>query len=155
MGSLYAGNAVHATTGAGRWIVIVCIYAFAVIFSMSWAVGIKTYAAEIQPQRTRASATSIAYGGNWISNFLVALITPTLLARTSYGAYFLFGGCSLLTAAVCFVFMPETRGLSLGEIDQAFKHRSGRTSALREFAKALRRRIRVREGVPAPVEMDG
>ncbi|KAI0121882.1 general substrate transporter [Daldinia grandis] len=154
MGSLYAGDTVHASTGAGRWVVVVCIYLFAVIYALSWAVGIKIYAAEIQPQRTRASATSIAHGGNWLSNFLVALVTPTLLARTSYGAYFLFGGCALLTAAVCFIFMPETRGLSLGEIDQAFARQGTRVSALRGFAKGLRKRVRVREGVPAPVEMD-
>ncbi|KAI1645219.1 general substrate transporter [Daldinia loculata] len=154
MGSLYAGDAVHASTGAGRWVVIVCIYLFAVIYALSWAVGIKIYAAEIQPQRTRASATSIAHGSNWLSNFLVALVTPTLLARTIYGAYFLFGACALLTAAVCFVFMPETRGLSLSEIDQAFARQGTRVSALRGFAKGLRKRVHVRERVPAPVEMD-
>ncbi|OTA53908.1 general substrate transporter [Hypoxylon sp. EC38] len=140
MGSLYAGDAVHAGAGAGRWVVIVCIYAFAVIYCVSWAVGIKCYAAEIQPQRTRASATSIAHGSNWLSNFLVALVTPSLLASTSYGAYFLFGGCTLLTAAVCFVFMPETRGLNLDEINAAFAHRSGvaRVTGIRGFAGGFR-----------------
>ncbi|KAI0381419.1 general substrate transporter [Hypomontagnella monticulosa] len=143
MGSLYAGDAVHAGSGAGRWVVIASIYVFAVIYCVTWAVGVKVYAAEIQPQRTRASATSIAHGSNWLSNFLVALVTPTLLAKTSYGAYFLFGGCALLTAAVCAVFMPETRGLSLGEIDQAFVRGSKAgtaVSGLREFARAARRR---------------
>lgn len=120
IGSLYAGNAVHAATGAGRWVVIVSIYIFAAIFSVTWAVGIKIYSAEIQPQRTRATATSMAHGSNWLSNFLVALVTPTLLAKSSFGAYFLFGGCLFLTALVCMVFMPETRGRSLDEIEQAF-----------------------------------
>lgn len=140
MGSLYASDAVHAGEGAGRWAVMVCIYAFAVLYCVSWAVGIKCYAAEIQPQRTRASATSIAHGSNWLSNFLVALVTPSLLARSSYGAYFLFGGCTLLTAAVCFVFMPETRGLNLDEINAAFARRSGvvKVTGIREFAGSLR-----------------
>ncbi|KAI2635696.1 general substrate transporter [Hypomontagnella submonticulosa] len=153
MGALYAGDAVHAGSGAGRWVVLASIYVFAVIYCVSWAVGIKVYAAEIQPQRTRASATSIAHGSNWLANFLVALVTPTLLAETSYGAYFLFGGCALLTAAVCAVFMPETRGLSLGEIDQAFVRATGAGSAvsgMREFARAARRRVHW--GRPAAVE---
>lgn len=124
MGGLYAGGAVHTGTGAGRWVVIVCIYLFAVIYCISWAVSIKVYAAEIQPQRTRASATNIAHGSNWISNFLVALFTPALLANSSYGAYFLFGGCTLVTALVCMVFMPETLGKNLDDIDLAFKARS-------------------------------
>jgi hypothetical protein len=124
MGALYAGKAVHGSTGAGRWVVIVSIYIFAVIYSLSWGVGIKIYAAEIQPQRTRASATSLAHGSNWTANFLVALTTPILLSKSSFGAYFLFGGCTLATALICAIFMPETKGRSLDEIEEAFKSKS-------------------------------
>lgn len=140
IGGLYAGNAVHGTFGAGRWVVIVSIYIFAVIYCTSWAVGIKIYAAEIQPQRTRASATSLAHGSNWVANFLVALTTPILLARSSFAAYFLFGGCALLTAIVCAAFMPETKGKSLDEIDEVFRFRSpGSRSLGRAIRKAFGR----------------
>lgn len=121
IGGLYAGGAVHGTYGAGRWIVIVCIYVFAIIFSLTWAVAVKVYAAEIQPQRTRASATTLAHSSNWVFNFLVALTTPILLAKSSFGAYFLFGGCCLLTSFVGAIFMQETKGRSLGEIEEAFQ----------------------------------
>ncbi|KAK3945110.1 general substrate transporter [Diplogelasinospora grovesii] len=141
MGGLYAGGAVHAGEGAGRWVVIVCIYLFAVIYCISWAVSMKLYAAEIQPQRTRASATNIAHGSNWITNFLVALFTPSLLANSSYGAYFLFGGCTLFTALVCCVFMPETRGKSLDDIDLAFHGRSP-VDGLKRLGRALKRGLR-------------
>ncbi|RAK72707.1 uncharacterized protein BO72DRAFT_480797 [Aspergillus fijiensis CBS 313.89] len=120
IGALYAADAVHESTGAGRWVVIVAIYLFAAIYSVSWAVSCKIYAAEIQPQRTRASATCLAHGANWISNFFVALITPVLLAKSSCAAYFLFGGCTLVTAAVCWVWMPETKGKSLEEVERSF-----------------------------------
>lgn len=136
IGGLYAGNAVHGTFGAGRWVVIVSIYMFAVIFSISWAVGIRIYAAEIQPQRTRASATSLAHGSNWAANFLVALATPILLARSSFAAYFLFGGCTLLTAIVCAAFMPETKGKSLDEIEDVFRFRS---SGFRNLGRLIRK----------------
>ncbi|KIN04320.1 hypothetical protein OIDMADRAFT_26935 [Oidiodendron maius Zn] len=121
IGGLYAANAVHKSSGIGRWVVIISIYIFALIFCMSWAVGFKVYAAEIQPQRTRASATSLAHGSNWIANFMVALTTPILLSRSSFGAYFLFGGCSIITVIVCSLFMPETKGKSLDEIEEAFR----------------------------------
>ncbi len=124
IGGLYAGNAVQSHSGPGRWIVIVSIYIFVAIFCISWAVGIRIYAAECQPQRTRASATNLAHGSNWLTNFLVALTTPILLAKSSYGAYFLFGGCTLFTAMVCFVFMPETKGKSLDEIERAFRRKT-------------------------------
>ena len=136
MGGLYAGNAVHDTFGGGRCVVIVSIYVFAVIYCTSWAVGIKIYVAEIQPQRTRASATSLAHGSNWVANFLVALATPILLARSSFAAYFLFGGCALLTAIVCAAFMPETKGKSLDEIEDMFRFRS---SGSRSLERAIRK----------------
>ncbi|RYP62437.1 hypothetical protein DL769_007309 [Monosporascus sp. CRB-8-3] len=135
MGGLYAGGA--GNEGAGRWVIIVCIYLFAVLYCISWAVSIKLYAAEIQPQRTRASATSIAHGSNWITNFLVALFTPSLLAHSSYGAYFLFGACTLFTALVCCVFMPETRGKSLDDIDLAF-HGKSPVEALKRLVRTLK-----------------
>ncbi|GIC94252.1 putative MFS sugar transporter [Aspergillus udagawae] len=134
IGALYAADAVHPASGPGRWLVIVAIYLFAVIFSLTWAIGIKVYATEIQPQRTRASATSLAHGSNWVTNFLVALTTPILLSKSSFGAYFLFGGCTLLTALVCAIFMPETKGKSLDEIEEAFKSKSLGS----HFAKAIR-----------------
>jgi MFS family permease len=130
MGSLYAADMVHETYGAGRWVIIVSIYLFAVVFCISWAVGIKIFVTESQPQRTRASATGVAHGSNWVTNFLVALTTPILLDRSTYGAYFLFGGCTLLTAVVCMIWMPETKGKSQEEIDRAF---SRKTPSLRRL----------------------
>ncbi|KAH7136191.1 general substrate transporter [Dendryphion nanum] len=141
MGILYASNAVHESHGAGRWVVIVCIYLFAAIFSISWAVGLKIYVAESQPQRTRASATSLAHGSNWITNFIVALTTPILLERSTFGLYFLFGGCTLMTVGVCAVWMPETMGKSLGEIEGAFKGEDREKSGLKERLQGLKKRL--------------
>ncbi|KAJ4164404.1 hypothetical protein LMH87_006080 [Akanthomyces muscarius] len=120
LGGLYAGNVVSPTSAA-RWIVVVTIYVFTVIYCISWGIVLKIYAAEIQPQRTRATATSIAHGANWLTNFLVALITPILLSKTSCGAYFLFAGCTSVTAVVCWFGMPETRRRTLTEIQQDFR----------------------------------
>ena len=120
IGSLYASGAVHTDYGAARWVVVVLIYVFALTFSATWALHMRVYASEVQPLRTRAPATSLALTSNWCVNFLVALTTPIILAHTSYGLYFLFGGSTLLTVVVCAVKMPETRGRSLEEIDEAF-----------------------------------
>ena len=43
-----------------------------------------------------------------------------LLSRSSYGAYFLFGGLSLLTTLVLASYMPETRGERLETIQEIF-----------------------------------
>jgi sugar porter (SP) family MFS transporter len=67
MGSLYAAGAVHGDHGVGRWVVIVCIYLFALVFSCTWAVGIRTFLIESQPRKTRSSAASLGQGSNWVS----------------------------------------------------------------------------------------
>ncbi|KAI9044082.1 putative MFS sugar transporter [Aspergillus affinis] len=121
MGGLYAGNAVHPDSGAGRWVVIVCIYLFAALYSATWGITVKVYAAEIQPQRTRASATTLAHSSNWVCNFTVALITPILLSKSSFGAYILFGGCCVITVVISWPVMHETKGRNFGEIERAFK----------------------------------
>lgn len=62
IGGLYAGHAVFPTRGAGRWVVIVCLYLYCIVQATTWGISIKVWAPEIQPQHTRAQAISLAYG---------------------------------------------------------------------------------------------
>jgi uncharacterized membrane protein len=64
MGSIYAsGNG----SGPARWVVIIMIYLFAIVFSATWAVGFRVYVFEIQPPKTRAGAASLSLSANWVS----------------------------------------------------------------------------------------
>ncbi|KAF7159479.1 hypothetical protein CNMCM5623_004817 [Aspergillus felis] len=136
MGGLYAGDAVHKNRGAGRWIVIICIYLFAALYSLTCGITVKVYAAEIQPQQTHASATTLAHSSNWVFNFTVALTTPVLLAKSSFGAYFLFGGCCVITIIVSMLFVHETRGRTFMQLEEAFKRRTLTGSSPRNWRKA-------------------
>lgn len=120
IGSLYASGSVQGSQGTGRWAVIVTIYLFTISYSVTWSVGFKLYASEIQPPQTRAAASSLAQSANWICNFIVALFTPIFIAHSSYGLYFLFGSAILITGFVCLVYMPESRGKSLQTIHEGF-----------------------------------
>ncbi|KAK5113467.1 hypothetical protein LTR85_010895 [Meristemomyces frigidus] len=119
VGIMYAAKAVHRT-GTGRWIVIISIFAFALIYAATWAMVGKIYASEIQPGHTRAASNSLAQGLGFFTNGLVALITPIFLANSAYGAYFLFGGLSFSTLVVLTLYMPETRGEPLESIQDVF-----------------------------------
>jgi hypothetical protein len=138
MGGLYAGDAVHQHTGAGRWIVIISIYLFAALYSATCGITVKVYSAEIQPQRTRASSTTLAHSSNWVCNFTVALITPVLLAKSNFGVYILFGGCCVITVIVGILVMHETQGRSFMQMEEAFKGASGKGNRLwkRDVCKA-------------------
>ena len=151
VGSLYAANAVHSY-GIARWVVVVSVFVFAIGYVSTWAVVGKIYASEIQPAKTRATTNSMATGGSFvgpspiclhetifivtsrglihqqIANWLVAFATPIFLARSAYGAYFLFGGIALMTLVVLATCMRETRGQSLEDIQDTFRQRSARPS---------------------------
>ncbi|MCJ1365610.1 hypothetical protein MMC16_004735 [Acarospora aff. strigata] len=118
------------------------------VLSASWAIAVKLFASEIQPAATRATATSLAQSANCMTNFFVAFITPVLLSRSSSGIYFLFGGTSILTVAVCAVCMPETRGRDLEAIGETFGlHRAmdmPMARRLRSLGSQLRRMVGVR-----------
>ncbi|KAI8179033.1 hypothetical protein K4K48_000445 [Colletotrichum sp. SAR 10_66] len=56
----------------------------------------------------------------YLCNWIVAMITPILLDKSAFGAYFLFAGLAFGTTAVLAAYMPETRGRSLESIQEAF-----------------------------------
>lgn len=114
IGLLYASRAADAA--GARYTIIGMIYLFVASFSATWAIVIRTVSSEIQPVRTRAGATALAQASNWAMNWLVAFCTPLFLARSSSGPYFLFGGCSLLTALVSWAMQPESKGVPLGQV---------------------------------------
>ncbi|THW39446.1 general substrate transporter [Aureobasidium pullulans] len=142
IGALYASGVVHGDHGPARWLVIVLIYIFALTYCTTWAVGIKIYASEIQPPKTRAPATSLAQSSNWVVNFVVAFTTPVFLEQSSSGIYFMFGAASLLTVVVCAGGMPETKGKTLEEIDGAFERgESGQQTSVRSRVVKVVRRL--------------
>lgn len=147
IGALYAAGAVHPAAGPARWLVVALIYAFALTYCATWAVGIRVYAAEIQPVRTRAPATSLAQSANWLANWLVAFTTPIFLARSASGVYFLFGACSALAVLVCALAMPETKGRTLEEIDAVFeRRRADKVLNVTGLTRLVARRRRGRRG---------
>lgn len=68
MGTMYAANLVHANYGAGRWVVIISIYLFAIVFNGTWALAFRTFLVESLPRQTRSSASSLGQCSNWVSS---------------------------------------------------------------------------------------
>jgi len=111
-------------------VVIALIYLFVAAFAMTWAVVLRVFCTEIQPSRTRATASSLALSANWFVNLGVALSTPVFLARSPSGPYFMFGGCLVITSVVCLIWMPETLGKSLQEVDEVWENSVRRSKAI-------------------------
>ena len=90
--------------------------ALAGIAPIPWTVN-----AEIYPLWARAVCTSLATATNWSCNLLIAM---TFLFLTSWltraGAFLLYCGLALLGWVIFFLFLPETSGRSLEEMEQLF-----------------------------------
>ncbi|CCF47413.1 hypothetical protein CH063_15817 [Colletotrichum higginsianum] len=94
---------------------------------------------ESLPRKTRSSASSLAQSANWFANYVVALITPVLLSKSTFGAYFLFAGCSLVCTVVVAATMVETRGHSLEAIEKRYSEKKAKATG-RWKMKGLRPR---------------
>ncbi|EHK49320.1 uncharacterized protein TrAtP1_000045 [Trichoderma atroviride] len=148
IGSLYAANAVHPS-GVARWVVIVSVYIFSLTYCATWGIVGKIYASEIQPGHTRAAANSVAQALSFFTNWIVAILTPILLKRSAYSAYFLFGGLALVTVTVLVLYMPETRGRSLENIQEAFH----RPTVISDVTSWIRRRGQAIVESPEPIQL--
>jgi hypothetical protein len=52
--------------------------------------------------------------------FIVGQVTPDMLTHLTYGTYIFFGLLTFMGAAFIWIFFPETKGLSLEEMDTLF-----------------------------------
>ncbi|XP_071083987.1 proton myo-inositol cotransporter-like [Haliotis cracherodii] len=77
--------------------------------------------AEVFPLWARGTCSSIATSTLWTSQIVVSVTFLSLAeAITAYGAFWLYAGVALLSAIYIFIFMPETRGVRLEDVDQLF-----------------------------------
>lgn len=121
---------------AAGWVGIAFIYIYDVNFSYSFAPIGWVLPAEIFNLGIRAKAMSITTATTWMCNFVIGLVTPDMLEAITWGTYIFFAAFSLLAAGFTYFCVPETRGLTLEDMDGVF----GDTAAHEE-----KRRIRLLE----------
>ncbi|KKP00379.1 hypothetical protein THAR02_07508 [Trichoderma harzianum] len=105
---------------AGGYAAVVMIYIYAVGWCFSWAGIPWIYAAEIFPLRIRSACISICVAIHWIMNFVIARSVPYMITNIGYGTYFLFAACMTIAVPWVFFCVPETKNVSLEDIDELF-----------------------------------
>ena len=99
------------------YIPIVCITLFIISFSLGWAPIPWLMISELSPTKVRAIIAGTATAVNWSLAALVTGIFGIGVVRThSYVAYWMFALMALLSF-VFVLFLPETKGYSLQEIE--------------------------------------
>ncbi|KAL6354331.1 hypothetical protein LRP88_11659 [Fusarium phalaenopsidis] len=105
---------------AAGWAAICMVWLFVVHFGYSWGPCAWIIIAEIWPLSTRPYGTSLGASSNWMNNFIVGQVTPDMLDGITYGTYILFGLLTYIGAAFIYFVVPETKRLSLEEMDLIF-----------------------------------
>ncbi|KAL2818433.1 general substrate transporter [Aspergillus cavernicola] len=93
VGTIYAvyKDSWGSHTDAG-WATAVFIWMYISCFAFSIGCVNWIIPSEIFPPGVRAQAVGIAIGVNWLSNFIVALITPRMLNSIEFGTFYFFLG---------------------------------------------------------------
>jgi len=110
----------HGNLTSGGYAAVTFIYIFAVGFCFSYAGVPWIYCAEIFPLRIRGVGMAICTATHWLFNFVIARSVPYMVSNIGYGTYFVFATCLTLSIPFVYFFVPETKGLSLEQIDVQF-----------------------------------
>ncbi|KAG8213121.1 general substrate transporter [Butyriboletus roseoflavus] len=111
-------------TSAG-WAACALVWIFSMAFGYSWGPCSWILVAEIWPLSVRGKGLSIAASSNWMNNFIVGQVTPTMQAHLTFGTFIFFGVFSFLGGIFVLFFVPETKGLTLEEMDEVLGDREG------------------------------
>jgi len=82
---------------------------------------------ELFPNHLRGGMNGISVGIFWIFNAIVAFLFPVLLSQLGGMTFFLFAVINIGSIIFCLLCLPETKGMSLEEIERHMEQRlSGR-----------------------------
>ncbi|KAF9884240.1 hypothetical protein FE257_001972 [Aspergillus nanangensis] len=98
--------------------------AFIFLFQISYALGFLPvpwfYPSEISTTRLRSKNAAIASAVNWLSVFVVVKITPIAIENIGWRVFIVFAALNFLWIPILYAFFPETKGLSLEDINLLF-----------------------------------
>ncbi|KAF2839604.1 putative MFS sugar transporter [Patellaria atrata CBS 101060] len=97
------------------------IYLFGIVYSPGEGPVPFTYSAEAYPLYVRAYGMSLATATTWFFNFVLSITWPSLVdAFTPQGAFGWYAAWNIIGWWLVLLFMPETKGKTLEELDQVF-----------------------------------
>jgi len=115
-------------------IAFTCIYI--AFFATSWGPVIWALTGELFPLGVRAKSMSLAVASNWLWNFGIGYATPYLVNQSTTGVngvkaanlgvkvFFIWGATCVGCLVFTYFFIPETKELSLEQIDLLYRESS-------------------------------
>ncbi|GAA5918674.1 hypothetical protein JCM6882_004184 [Rhodosporidiobolus microsporus] len=116
------GNAAYGTPAAQNTIVAAFVL-FTFSYNLAWGGAPYLIGAEVASHSLREKTASVGTALNvfwaWATSFTIPYMTENINFSTGY----IFGGFAVAAAAYTFVFLPETKGYALEEVEALFETR--------------------------------
>jgi SP family myo-inositol transporter-like MFS transporter 13 len=104
------------------WLVAITLFVFMAFFAIGPGVCVWLALSELMPTRIRSNGMSIALLINQaVSTAIAAMFLPTVGKYGYSTMFFGFAGCSVIYFITAAVFLPETKGKTLEEIEAHFE----------------------------------
>ncbi|SCV04965.1 LANO_0G15522g1_1 [Lachancea nothofagi CBS 11611] len=120
VGVVMIDNAADPNYKLSGYIMIVFTCLFIVMFCCSWSAIASVLISEIFTLEIKSQAMAFSQAFNWGANFFIALCTPIITARIGYAFGYVFAGCMFVASIFVYFLIPETKGLTLEEIDDIY-----------------------------------
>merc|ERR1719487_1454773 len=112
---------------------IAFIAIFIFFFASTWGPGAWIVIGEIFPLPIRSRGVGLSTASNWLWNTIIAVITPYMVnsdeGDLKSNVFWIWGGLCTCAFVYSYFLVPETKGLSLEQVDKMMEETTPRTSA--------------------------
>lgn len=112
------GVAIIFQTKAHMELLVWCLVAYIGFFAFSQGAVIWVYISEIFPTKVRAKGQGLGCSAHWIMNALISGIFPLLAKSSGAVPFYFFGAMMVLQFFVVMFLFPETKGVSLEQMEK-------------------------------------
>jgi sugar porter (SP) family MFS transporter len=123
-----------ASNMSAGWSCVAMAFIFILSYGVSYSPLGWALPSEVFSTTTRSKGVALSTCVIWLSDFIVGVITPSMLADIEYKTYVFFAVMCFVAGVWAFFLVPETGGKTLEEIDELFGDGSAKDE--REIAEA-------------------
>ena len=112
----------HGAHAAFSWLPLAGLVLFMVGYSLGFAAVPFVLMGELFPAQHRNQLGAVVSGWNLLHTFLVIKLFTNLEAVVGFhGVFWIYGGVAMASVIYVILFLPETKGKSLEEIEAHFR----------------------------------
>ncbi|KAL1902938.1 hypothetical protein Sste5346_000850 [Sporothrix stenoceras] len=125
--SVPGGTAADNIKAVNAQIAFIAIFIFS--FATTWGPGAWIVIGEIFPLPIRSRGIALSTASNWLWNCIIAVITPYMVDALISSVFYVWFGLCTCAFVYTYFLVPETKGLSLEQVDLMMEETTPRTSA--------------------------